>query len=226
MGNSIEFHWLRPSAAQAYAEWMNCEWREQFNSRSMKRGEQPSSTNTQTLNSLPHLLLADKEWSLNVLGWNGIVWFSFSFLSLGGLWAGGPANAPHKKDKPKEKEMKTMEWKQLVCERRWMKRSERIEKWNLFEWSENKWNGANAAWVEWMKRGWAPAAIERKQTTPIPSPRLGVESQRRMELGLRVALHLFFFGLGWLLLCSGLWAQRAMANQTTQRSKGKLFDLN
>ena len=77
----------------AYWEWTNKEWNEFICDWTMKRREQPSSTNTQTLNSLPHLLPADKEWSLNVLGWNGIVWFVvLAALSLGGLRA---ASSPH-----------------------------------------------------------------------------------------------------------------------------------
>jgi len=98
MGRLNWFAWWRAWRPQAYAEQRKNEIKfEEFNwvflLAKHEARRTASSTNTQTLNSLPHLLPADKEWSLNVLGWNGIVWFVvLAALSLGGLRA---ASSPH-----------------------------------------------------------------------------------------------------------------------------------
>ena len=89
---------------------------------------------------------------------------------LGGLRAGPPAIAPHKEDKQPNKPTECLffpllsiwEWRMndqiekangiQSIENEWTKWRKRVEEWKK---SYLFWNGANAAWMEWMN-GWAP----------------------------------------------------------------------
>ena len=87
-----------------------------------------------------------------------------------------------------------------------------------------KWNGKRpngkerhffgVGWRQWngINQRRPKRSAVREQTTPIPSPRLGVESQRRMELGLLfLSLSFFFFlflGFSSLPFFAAKWGQQ------------------
>ena len=145
--------------------------------------------------------MSETNWTMKRGSHNGRVgWAEWSWICWWVKGAAAPRQPANKRDKPAQSarlffpfsSMKSIElwnWFHWIAELEWIglwvmfASSSLSWLWNGIDEFMNQWNESINGEEEQTERGPKQSAV-REQTTPIPSPRLGVESQRRMELGL------------------------------------------